>query len=183
MQPDSHWSMSTQKTPVGRIWLIAKGAKLWGAALEPRWAQQSQRILTTYRGLVSPGHITDENPPILTLAGRALDDYFAGNLDALLKIPFCLEGTELQKKVWRTVRRIRPGRTKTYGALSKQVKREGAYRAIGAANGRNPLALFIPCHRVVSSTNSLQGYSAGLRVKSYLLKHEGLPNDGVRLTP
>ncbi len=182
MRPDPRWSMSVQKTPVGRIWLIAKGSKLWGAALEPRWAQQSQRMLTTYRGLVRPGHISDENPSILSLAGRALDDYFAGNLDALLRVPSCLEGTALQKKVWRVVRKIPPGSTKTYGMISKQVKREGAYRAIGAANGRNPLALFIPCHRVVSSSNSLQGYSAGLMVKSYLLKHEGLPNDGVRLT-
>jgi methylated-DNA-[protein]-cysteine S-methyltransferase len=160
------------KTPIGTLWLAAIGDRLWGAEFEPRWINLALRLAK--RGFeVEPGTVRRKGSPILERGMRALTDYFAGDLSAPGKIPLALEGPEKRMEVWRRVRRVRPGSTVTYAALAESVGMPGAFRAIGAANGANPCALFVPCHRVVSSSGGLAGYGAGVDAKAWLLSHEG----------
>ena len=104
---------------------------------------------------------------------RSLDDYFSGNLAALDKVNIATGGTAFQRAVWRASRAIRPGATKTYGQIAKQLGRDKASRAVGAANGANPIALVVPCHRVIGVSGALTGYAGGLARKQWLLEHEG----------
>ena len=98
--------------------------------------------------------------------------YFAGDIKALDKIEVDLGGTPFQKQVWQQLRRIRPGKTASYGELARKVQRPQASRAVGAANGANPIALIVPCHRVIGSDGSLTGYAGGIDRKRWLLEHE-----------
>ena len=103
---------------------------------------------------------------------RRLEAYFAGELEALDEIPVDPPGTEFQRKVWQALRRIPPGRTVSYSELARAVGFPSAVRAVGTANGRNPVPIVIPCHRVVRSDGSLGGYGGGLDRKRWLLDHE-----------
>ncbi|MEZ5922845.1 MAG: methylated-DNA--[protein]-cysteine S-methyltransferase [Hyphomicrobiaceae bacterium] len=104
---------------------------------------------------------------------RALERYFGGDIHALEDLPAEGLGTPFQREVWAALRNIRPGETTTYGALAKMLGRDGAQRAVGAANGANPIGIIVPCHRVIGSANKLTGYGGGLDRKHWLLKHEG----------
>ncbi len=103
----------------------------------------------------------------------ALRRYFDGRLDALDALPVDPRGTEFQRQVWLTLRQIPAGRTWSYAQLAQAVGRPSAVRAVGATNGRNPLPLVLPCHRVIGSDGSLVGYGGGLDRKVWLLRHEG----------
>ncbi len=103
----------------------------------------------------------------------ALQRYFEGDIGALENLPAEGAGTPFQREVWAALRTIRPGETTTYGALAKKLGREGAQRAVGAANGANPIGLIVPCHRVIGHANKLTGYGGGLDRKHWLLRHEG----------
>ena len=103
----------------------------------------------------------------------ALLAYFAGDLEALDRLEVELTGTSFQKKVWAGLRRIRAGRTASYAELARAIDAPGAVRAVGAANGANPVALIVPCHRVIGSNGTLTGYGGGLDRKRWLLEHEG----------
>jgi methylated-DNA-[protein]-cysteine S-methyltransferase len=105
---------------------------------------------------------------------EAFDRYFAGDLDALSKLPVMMNGTEFQRRVWSALRRIPPGRTLSYKELAQNIGNDNATRAVGSANGRNPLCIVVPCHRVISADGSLGGFSAGLDAKRWLLRHEGV---------
>ena len=98
--------------------------------------------------------------------------YFGGDIDALERIEVDLAGTRFQLQVWQQLRRIRPGTTVSYGQLARRVRRPKAARAVGAANGRNPIALIVPCHRAIGSNGALTGYAGGLDRKRWLLDHE-----------
>jgi methylated-DNA-[protein]-cysteine S-methyltransferase len=100
--------------------------------------------------------------------------YLAGRLDALDDIRVETGGTPFQRRVWSALRKIRPGKTFTYGALAETIGQEEAARAVGAASGRNPIALILPCHRVVGANGSLTGYAGGIARKRWLLRHEGV---------
>jgi methylated-DNA-[protein]-cysteine S-methyltransferase len=100
-------------------------------------------------------------------------DYFAGELRALDAIPADPGGTPFQAAVWRALRGIPAGRTASYAAIAQRIGRPSAVRAVGAANGRNPVALIIPCHRVIGADGSLTGYGGGIERKRWLLAHEG----------
>jgi O-6-methylguanine DNA methyltransferase len=109
---------------------------------------------------------------------QALSAYFDGDLRALDAVPVDLTGTEFQLQVWAALRNIPPGRTLSYGDLAKTVGRPTAVRAVGAANGANPVSLVVPCHRVIASDGTLGGYGWGLECKRWLLAHEGaLPGE------
>ena len=109
--------------------------------------------------------------------------YFAGDLDFSPEIPFALQGTDFQRSVWETLRTIPPASTMSYGDVAKQVGNPSASRAVGAAVGQNPLALIIPCHRVVGSAGELTGYAGGVAVKRFLLEHERKHARGNSVTP
>lgn len=105
-------------------------------------------------------------------AGR-LRAYFAGTLDALDGIPVDPGGTPFQAGVWNALRRIPVGETRSYAWLAREVGRPGSARATGRANATNPVAIVLPCHRVVGSDGALTGYAGGLASKRLLLRHEG----------
>jgi methylated-DNA-[protein]-cysteine S-methyltransferase len=98
--------------------------------------------------------------------------YFDGDLDALDPIPVKAHGTPFQLEVWRALRKLRRGETTSYGALATAIGRPGASRAVGLANGRNPIAIVVPCHRVIGADGTLTGYGGGLDRKRWLLEHE-----------
>ena len=102
-----------------------------------------------------------------------LHQFFDGNLHALGDIPVRGYGTPFQEQVWSALRRIAPGSTTTYGALATEIGRPNAPRAVGAANGANPIAIVVPCHRVIGHDGHLTGYGGGLDRKRWLLRHEG----------
>jgi methylated-DNA-[protein]-cysteine S-methyltransferase len=106
----------------------------------------------------------------LDAAKAALADYFAGRVPQLPALD--LQGSDFQRKVWRALLDIPWGEVRTYGELAAALGRPGAARAVGAANGRNPVAILVPCHRVVGAGGRLGGYSGGLGVKRELLAHE-----------
>ena len=106
----------------------------------------------------------------LDAAALALDAYFAGRPPRQPR--FDLRGTPFQLSVWEALQAIPWGEVRTYGEIAEQVAREGGARAVGAANGRNPVAILVPCHRVVAAGGRLGGYSGGLDVKRWLLAHE-----------
>jgi methylated-DNA-[protein]-cysteine S-methyltransferase len=105
-------------------------------------------------------------------ARRALRRYFDGDLRALDALPVRTAGTSLQRSVWQALRTIPVGATTSYGALAQQLGRPRASRAVGMANARNPVALIVPCHRVIGSDGALTGYAGGLERKRWLLAHE-----------
>jgi O-6-methylguanine DNA methyltransferase len=105
---------------------------------------------------------------------QRLKRYFKGDLAALDEIPINCGGTAFQQSVWSALRRIPVGTTSTYGEIAASVGRPGAQRAVGAASGANPIAIVVPCHRVVGSNQRLTGYGGGLERKAWLLRHEGV---------
>jgi O-6-methylguanine DNA methyltransferase len=103
---------------------------------------------------------------------RALDAYFDGELSALDDVSIATGGTPFQRAVWKALRAIEPGTTKTYGRIAADLDRPTASRAVGAANGANPIAIIVPCHRVIGANGALTGYAGGLPRKRWLLDHE-----------
>ena len=103
---------------------------------------------------------------------HALQAYFAGSADALKKIRTATGGTPFQREVWNALRQIPAGTTISYGQLAAKIGRVGASRAVGAANGANPIPIVVPCHRVIGADGTLTGYGGGLPHKKWLLEHE-----------
>ena len=109
---------------------------------------------------------------VLVLAADQLREYFAGHRRTF-DIPLAPEGTGFQKLVWNALCAIPFGVTRSYGDIAAAIGRPAASRAVGAANGRNPIAIIVPCHRVIGSNGTLTGYGGGLPTKRWLLAHEG----------
>ena len=103
---------------------------------------------------------------------RALDAYFAGDLAAIDDLPVSTGGTAFQKEVWTALRQVPTGQTISYGTLASRIGRPTATRAVGLANGANPVAIIVPCHRVIGANGTLTGYGGGLPRKQWLLAHE-----------
>lgn len=110
--------------------------------------------------------------PTTLIVKRKLADYFSGNLTSLDDVPVRTEGTVFQRKVWSELRRIPAGTTLSYGQLARRIDQPTASRAVGLANGSNPVAIVVPCHRVIGFTGALTGYGGGLERKRWLLHHE-----------
>jgi len=104
---------------------------------------------------------------------RAFEDYFAGDIRALERVPVATVGTAFQRKVWAALQTIPAGETRSYGQLAAEIGEPKAMRAVGLANGQNPIAIVIPCHRVIGADGSLTGFGGGLPRKRWLLHHEG----------
>lgn len=103
---------------------------------------------------------------------KQLDEYFKGTRKQF-DLPLKTEGSEFQTKVWKKLVRIPFGKTKSYGDVAKSLGKPMASRAVGGANNKNKIGIIIPCHRVVGSSGDLTGYASGLKIKKYLLEHEG----------
>lgn len=104
---------------------------------------------------------------------QALTAYFEGDLSALTHIPWTTAGTVFQRQVWSALTEIPPGQTLTYGQLAQRIGHPSAIRAVGLANGSNPVSIVVPCHRLIGADGSLTGYGGGLHRKAWLLEHEG----------
>ena len=109
--------------------------------------------------------------PVLDAAARELSAYFAGVLTRFTT-PLGPEGTPFQREVWRALQEIPCGELRSYADIAAAIGRPSAVRAVGAANGRNPLPIVVPCHRVIGSDGSLTGYAGGMEIKRWLLEHE-----------
>lgn len=106
-------------------------------------------------------------------AASAVRRYFDGDPQALEGITVDLTGTDFQMRVWRALMAIPVGETRSYGEIAASIDAPKAFRAVGLANNRNPVALIVPCHRVIGADGSLTGYAGGLQLKEWLLAHEG----------
>jgi len=156
---------TTIDTPLGRYALVATARGL--ARVRPAAAGE--------RTDAEPGDAGDPAAArVLEAARAAFARYFAGDPDALARLPLDPHpaGTPFQQQVWRALRAIPAGATRSYGALARCIGRPGAARAVGLANRANPVAIAIPCHRVVGSDGRLTGYAGGLERKRWLLAHE-----------
>jgi methylated-DNA-[protein]-cysteine S-methyltransferase len=148
-------------SPVGALTLVARGDRL--AAI--LWEEDAP-------GRVPLGAMTEEaDHPVLCETERQLAQYFAGTLDAFT-VPLDFRGTAFQESVWNALLAIPFGETRSYGEIARQLGRPGAARAVGAANGRNPISIIAPCHRVVGSGGQLTGFAGGIAAKRYLLALE-----------
>lgn len=103
----------------------------------------------------------------------AINRYFDGHVQAVARLPVELLGAPFQLTVWNALRDIPPGETRSYGEIAAAIGKPGAARAVGAANGQNPIGIVVPCHRVIGSNGKLTGYAGGLDRKRWLLEHEG----------
>jgi methylated-DNA-[protein]-cysteine S-methyltransferase len=148
-------------SPVGRLRLVGGAAGLAGVLWEKQAPAESGFELDR----------EDDRDPVLRQAARELREYFAGERREF-SVPLDFRGTEFQNKVWRALRSIPFGETRSYGELAAVIGAPKASRAVGAANGRNPIPIILPCHRVIGSSGSLTGFGGGLPMKKQLLEHE-----------
>ena len=115
--------------------------------------------------------VKDEHHPVLIKAEQQLKEYFSGKRKAF-SLALDMRGTPFQKNVWEALLGIPFGETRSYGQLAKQLGKPQACRAVGAANGKNPISIIVPCHRVIGSSGKLTGFAGGLHTKAHLLNHE-----------
>jgi O-6-methylguanine DNA methyltransferase len=155
------------KTPVGTLTLVASGKGLFTVFLPKKGKGIPEAWL---RGRL---HGIDLVRDDRGLAGtvRQIGEYFSGSRKTF-SVRLDLRGTDFQKKVWKALSAIPYGRTETYGSIARRIGRPGAARAVGAACGANPAAIFVPCHRVIGSGGSLTGFAGGLAMKKKLLDLE-----------
>jgi methylated-DNA-[protein]-cysteine S-methyltransferase len=159
-QPTTY-SYKTVASPVGKLKLVASDRGL--AAI--LWENDDPKRVRLSPLAESKRH------PVLLEAERQIGEYFAGKREAF-SLTFDCVGTEFQKKVWRALSTIPFGKTRSYAQIARQIGRPKAVRAVGAANGRNPISIVVPCHRVVGSDGKLTGFAGGLETKAILLRHE-----------
>lgn len=154
-------------SPVSTLLLVTDADGVLRALDFGDYESRMQRLLRSHYGEVALGE--GKSPRAIT---RALEAYFAGDLDELTNIPTATGGTEFQRKVWKGLREIPAGTTISYGELATNIGRPGASRAVGAANSQNPIAIVVPCHRVIGASGKLTGYAGGVEHKQWLLDHE-----------
>ena len=148
-------------SPVGALTLVGGDAGLSAIVWE------NDRV-----GRVTLGAVTEDGAhPVLRRVEAQLADYFAGRR-TVFDVPLAMVGTDFQKQVWDALRTIPFGETRSYGALATQIGNPKASRAVGAANGRNPISIIVPCHRAIGASGALTGFSGGLEAKRILLAIE-----------
>lgn len=150
---------STMPSPVGPLRLYASDSGLTAIYLE------------NHKGAPTLDASESENHPVLAEARLQLAEYFAGERVSF-DVPLAASGTPFQLRVWAALREIPLGSTWSYSDLARHIGCPGAARAVGAANGRNPLSIIVPCHRVVGANGTLTGYAGGVDAKRWLLAHE-----------
>lgn len=148
-------------SPLGPLTLVASGGALTGLYLNGREPATAD----------GAGEVADQDAPVLAETERQLEEYFAGRRRSF-DLPLALAGTAFQRRVWDALLGIGYGETVTYGQLADQLGQPTAARAVGLANGRNPVSIIVPCHRVVGSDGSLTGYGGGIPNKQRLLDLE-----------
>lgn len=136
-------------------------------------AEEDGAITNVFFGnTVKPGDFKEKQTPVLQQAHAQLQEYFAGQRKEF-SLPLSPKGTAFERQVWKELLKIPFGQTRTYGQLAQNLGNPKACRAVGRANGLNPISIFIPCHRVIGANGKLTGYAGGLEMKEKLLKLEG----------
>lgn len=161
-------ALATTDSPIGPLTVAARGAKVCLVHFGPADKYVQSALVRWYPDArVEPG----DNPGGTV---SVLARYFDGDLTALDDVEVELHGTPFQQRVWLALRTVAAGTTTSYAQLASLVGAPSAVRAVGAANGANPVAVVLPCHRVIGSNGSLTGYGGGLDRKRWLLDHEGV---------
>lgn len=160
----------TMPSPVGQLTLVASDKGLSGILWED---DKAGRVpLEEMR--------EDANHHVLAQATRQLEEYFSGQRKTF-SVPLDFQGTDFQKKVWQALLTIPFGQTRSYAQIAQQLGNPKAVRAVGAANGKNPISIIAPCHRVIGSNGDLTGFAGGLAAKTLLLSLEGHGEKQLRL--
>jgi methylated-DNA-[protein]-cysteine S-methyltransferase len=160
--PTDHYVHTVIDSPVGPLTLVGSDAGLRAVL----WPNERPGRVTL------PTTSVDDRHPVLVRAAAQITEYFAGQRRSF-DLPLDLHGTAFQVKVWRSLADIAYGHTSTYSAQAARVGDPNKARAVGAANGRNPVSIVLPCHRVVGADGSLTGFAGGLDAKRLLLELEG----------
>lgn len=155
------YKFKTMPSPVGALTLVASDAGLTAIL----WENDRPGRVKLGAMEEAPEH------PVLAEAERQIQGYFAGERTSF-SVPLDFRGTDFQKSVWAALLTIPFGETRSYGEIARQIGRPGASRAVGAANGRNPLSIVAPCHRVIGTNGALTGFAGGLAAKELLLGME-----------
>ncbi|WP_461357542.1 methylated-DNA--[protein]-cysteine S-methyltransferase [Bradyrhizobium sp. USDA 4454] len=156
-------------TPIGTALLVTDDD---GVLRALDWDDYEGRMLELLR--LHHGAVTLRDGRAPAAMRRALGGYFNGDLDRLTDVAWRVVGTPFQRKVWHALPTIPPGTTMSYGALAAKLNTPNAMRAVGHANGSNPISVVVPCHRLIGANGSLVKYGGGLERKRWLLHHEGV---------
>ena len=168
-KPPETFDLDRLRTPIGTALLVTDAEGVLRALDWEDYEPRMKELLRLQYGAVvlkdarAPENIRD-----------ALTGYFKGDLDRLSEIRWRVAGTPFQRKVWTALPKIRPGTTMSYGALAARLNMPTAVRAVGHANGSNPISVVVPCHRLIGANGSLVKYGGGLERKRWLLEHEGV---------
>ena len=162
-----HLRLERWKSPVDDLLLVTDGD---GILRSLDFADKESRMNRLLR--LHYGTYTLKEGAAPKSVTRALKAYFDGDMEALNAVRIATGGTDFQRAVWKGLRAIPSGATQTYGELADSIGRAGASRAVGAANGSNPIAIVVPCHRVIGANGTLTGFAGGLGRKKWLLDHE-----------
>jgi methylated-DNA-[protein]-cysteine S-methyltransferase len=167
-KPPERLFLDRHPTPIGVALLVTDEVGVLRAFDFEDYEPRMRRLMRLHYG----GTPLEEGaaPEAMKLS---IDRYFRGDLEALNEVAWATAGTDFQRSVWRALTTIAPGETLSYRGLAERVGRPKAMRAVGLANGSNPVAVVVPCHRVIGADGSLTGYGGGLRRKQWLLEHEG----------
>jgi len=170
MSETLHLSTRRFETPVGPMTALASEAGL--CALEFDSSERQARLAARRTRRFPPHDVAEGNVPALVAVAKWLEDYFAGRGADPATVPLVFYGSDFETAVWRRLLEIPAGTTSTYGAIARALQVPNGSRAVGLANGANPLAIIVACHRVIGSTGALTGYGGGLDRKRWLLDHE-----------
>ena len=162
-------TLSRYAAPVAELLLVTDAQGQLRALDFGDFGERMRRLLARHYGVVTL--VEGAAPAAIT---AALDAYFSGNLKALDAVPVATGGTDFQRSVWAALRAIPAGQTRGYGELAAALGKPGAARAVGLANGNNPVGIVVPCHRVIGASGALTGYAGGVARKRWLLAHEAL---------
>jgi methylated-DNA-[protein]-cysteine S-methyltransferase len=156
-------------TPTGCMLIVTDDEQRLRAA---DWQDHEQRLRLLLRRHYASVRLRRRTARGASVAKRSLAAYFHGDLEAIGAVSTATAGSDFQRQVWAALRRIPTGTTLSYGALAAKIGRPAAMRAVGAANGANPIVIVVPCHRVIGADAALTGYGGGLDRKRWLLEHE-----------
>jgi methylated-DNA-[protein]-cysteine S-methyltransferase len=189
-QQTQTFALDHLSTPIGKLYLVAdteanpefsRDSSSAGCLRATFWTDRESEIRRFLERHYAPARVEltpAQNPHGLT---QRLAAYFSGDLQAIDAIPVRTAGTSFQQMVWRALRDIPCGATISYGELARRIGEPSAVRAVGLANGANPIGVVVPCHRVIGANGSLTGYGGGIERKRWLLEHEGVRDRAPRL--
>lgn len=169
IKPSVSFGLDRLTTPIGTALLVTDAD---GALRALDWDDYEHRMRELLR--LHHGAVELRDRPVPTDMRTALSRYFDGDLDQLSNIAWRIVGTPFQQKVWTALAKIPAGTTMSYGAMAAKIEMPKAIRAVGHANGSNPISVVLPCHRLIGADGSLVKYGGGLERKRWLLRHEGV---------